>query len=103
MFFSAAKSLREGALHSQPSDDLVTLARRVISADADEIFSVLASVDASFVAAQTAIALESTCGERRYRETQMALAHVNRVATSVSILICHLAVSTCRGISNLEL
>jgi len=50
MFFSAAKSLREGALHSQPSDDLVTLARRVISADADEIFSVLASVDASFVA-----------------------------------------------------
>src|SRR5712671_1339557 len=33
----------------------------------------------------------------------MALAHVNRVATSVSILICHLAVSTCRGISNLEL
>jgi len=39
----------------------------------------------------------------RYRETQMALAHVNRVATSVSILICHLAVSTCRGISNLEL
>jgi hypothetical protein len=81
MFFSAAKSLREGALHSQPSDDLVTLARRVISADADEIFSVLASVDASFVAAQTAIALESTCDERRYRETQMALAHVNRVAT----------------------
>ena len=50
MFFSAAKSLREGALHSQSSDDLVTLARRVISADADEIFSVLASVDASFVA-----------------------------------------------------
>jgi signal transduction histidine kinase len=32
-------------------------------------------------AAQAAIALESTRRERRYRETQMALAHVNRVAT----------------------
>jgi len=64
-------------LHSQSSDDLRTLARRVVSADADEIFFMLASVDASFVAAQTAIALESRCGERRYRETRMALAHVN--------------------------
>jgi signal transduction histidine kinase len=33
-------------------------------------------------AAQAAIALESTRRERRYRETQMALAHVNRVATT---------------------
>jgi C4-dicarboxylate-specific signal transduction histidine kinase len=32
-------------------------------------------------AAQAAIALESTRRERRYRETQMALAHANRVAT----------------------
>jgi hypothetical protein len=31
----------------------------VILADADEIFFMLASVDASFVAAQTAIALEA--------------------------------------------
>jgi len=52
----------------------------VISADADEIFSMLASVDALFVAAQAAVALESTCRERRYRETQLALAHLNRVA-----------------------
>jgi signal transduction histidine kinase len=32
-------------------------------------------------AAQAAIALESTRRERRYRETQVALAHANRVAT----------------------
>lgn len=34
----------------QSSDDLATLARKVISADADAILSVLTSVDASFIA-----------------------------------------------------
>src|SRR6202034_4228586 len=37
-------------LQFQSSDDLATLARKVISADADAILSVLTSVDASFIA-----------------------------------------------------
>ena len=43
-----------------------------------------------------AIALENTRRERRYRETQMALAHVNRVATMRTVIIAPTSSSSAR-------
>jgi GAF domain-containing protein len=54
----------------------ITLGRKQVQPFTDKQISLFGDF-----AAQAAIALESTRRERRYREMQMELAHVNRVAT----------------------
>ena len=55
---------------------IVTLGRKQVQPFTDKQISLFMDF-----AAQATIALESTRRERQYRETQMALAHANRVAT----------------------
>src|SRR5258705_223836 len=55
---------------------IITLGRKQVQPFTDKQISLFRDF-----AAQATIALESTRRERQYRETQMALAHANRVAT----------------------
>jgi signal transduction histidine kinase len=55
---------------------IITLGRKQMQPFTDKQISLCKDF-----AAQATIALESTCRERQYRETQMALAHANRVTT----------------------